>query len=207
VIYPCENLEDTKPCGAPATNIVRTPFSVRLVCDRCHYIFEAQGRDVKPLEFTCDWPVGGRECGEKATRFIIVSDYPSTHQRPLCAEHAAKCPEKFPLLIDDENFDPKLVPYKPPAQSTPTRIHHKADGEVILRCHCGKVGRFRPNATNLPLCDEHAPPKRPLRDRILERTQAILDHLSGARQRRAAAAEAELIRRVTEAKATARRRK
>jgi hypothetical protein len=222
VIYPCENLEDTEPCGAPATHIVRTPYSVRLVCDRCHYIFEAQGRDVKPLEFTCDWPVGGRECGEKATHFIETEGY----HRPICAEHAKNAlvaTADIVALIDSIN--PKLVPYKPPTQAP--RIHHKADGTVDLRCHCGAVGKISAEST-LPLCDEHALPKviyappppdvededepplrgwraavRDILSVVIEKLERRPESVQASKQAAPAEREADLIARVRKAKARA----
>lgn len=150
----CEVVREGQACGNNATLIVRTPWATQLACEGCSWSFkryETQRID----EFVCDWPVGGKECGEPATHYLEVDG----GQRPLCVLHATSAASKFGLTvgsINSSDFNPKLVPYKPPARPPP-RVEQKADGAVILRCACGALGKYRGGAEPMPLCDEHAP--------------------------------------------------
>ena len=145
----CEVVREGQACSNNATLIVRTPWTTQLACEGCSWSFkryETQRID----EFTCDWPVGGKECSERATHYYEGEG----HQRPLCAGHASKVNGGVQPI--DEYFNPKLVPYQPPVRPQP-RVEQKADGTLVLRCHCGAEGKYRGGVESMPLCDEHAP--------------------------------------------------
>ena len=145
----CEVVREGQACSNNATLIVRTPWTTQLACEGCSWSFkryETQYID----EFTCDWPVDGKDCGERATHYYKGEG----HQRPLCAGHASKVNGGVQSI--DEYFNPKLVPYQPLAQPQP-RVEQKADGTLVLRCHCGAPGKYRGGVETMPLCDKHAP--------------------------------------------------
>lgn len=150
----CEVVSEGQSCKNDAEFIVRTPWTTQLACVECAKSFKRY--DVEKLEFTCDWPMGGKECGRIAAYYLHASDDGKhVYQRPLCFEHARLCSlGQHVLLITDDKFDPKLVPHKPPVQLQPRVV--VGGPKAGLWCHCGKEGKYRPGET-MPLCDEHAP--------------------------------------------------
>lgn len=173
----CEVVREGQDCGNDAEFIVRTPWATQLACEDCSRSFKRF--QTQKLEFFCDWPVGGEECGIEATYYFVGEK----HHRPLCATHAVKLSSSESVHhLSDLGFNPKLVPYKPPVQPQP-RVVASANGEAKFYCYCGKEGKYRGGVETMPLCDEHytAPSKtkppsfKPSRDFIHIATPASGD--------------------------------
>jgi hypothetical protein len=174
----CEIVQSGQQCKNDAVFIVRTPWMTQLACEACSTSFKRY--EVQPLTFTCDWPMGGKECGEGATHYVEVQDFPKTYHRPLCSDHARGLFNAKPI---DDAFDPKIVPHKPPVQPQP-RVTQNAEGVAHLWCHCGAEGEYHslPNGRAVPLCDAHAEDFRttaqtPLRDMLRDVAYAALQML------------------------------
>lgn len=179
----CEIIQAGQACKEDAAFIVRTPWTTQLACEACSTSFKRY--EVQKLEFFCDWPMGGKECGEGAVWFVEVQDFPKTYHRPLCDDHARGLSNALSMgtVNGPIIFNPLLVPYKPPAQPQP-RVTQDAEGVARLWCHCGAEGKYRnlPNGRAVPLCDVHAEDFRtttqtPLRDMLRDVAMTALQLL------------------------------
>lgn len=146
------------------------------------------------MSYTCENIEDGKTCGAPA-EFTAITPW---SRRNVCArcKYIFEGQGRRVVSIEEADGDRPAV--------APLRIHHKADGSVELWCHCGEVGKIRASS-RFPLCDAHAPPTPRWRDKLVDCARDLIERATGARARKIAAAESELIRRTIEAKSHARK--
>lgn len=147
----------------------------------------------------CEIIQDGKSCNNEAA--VIVRTPWTTQRACLACRQSFK---RYEILPCDED-GVEIVRHAPTPQP---RVVQDVGGVVRLWCHCGKPGKFRLGVAGddmMPLCDAHAPKPPSFLRKLVAAMRNLLERVTGARKRKAAAAEAELIRRVTDAKSQARR--